>query len=87
MTQENNYLLLKWGVPKAWKISNKEHLAILQRYFDLGSSMSCMAQPNTDEHKKVLCELIDVFEGTIANDWSGEEYTKEQAKKYVTEYK
>lgn len=31
--------------------------------------------------------MIDSFDGTITNDWSGEVYeTKETAKKYILEY-
>lgn len=80
------YLLLKWGVPKGWNFTDPECTALLQKYYDLGSSSSAMMQPNTDEHKKILCELIDKIDGTISNDWDGNDYTKEQAKKYVMEY-
>lgn len=59
----HEYLLLKWGVPKGWQINNEEHIAILQKYFDLGSSLSCMTQPNTEEHKNSWnirnCRILD----------------------------
>jgi hypothetical protein len=84
MTED--YLLLKWGAPKGWKISDPECLALLQKYYDLGESPSAMAQPNTGEHKAVLCDLIDRFSGSISNDWDGKDYTKQEAKDYVNNY-
>lgn len=84
---EPDYLLLKWGVPKGWSLSKPEHQAILQRYYDLGESISAMTQPNTDAHREVLCELIDVLEGEVQNDWTGEYMTKDEAKAYVRDYR
>lgn len=82
------YLLLKWGVPKGWNLGgNEECLELLKKYYALGESASAMSQPNTDEHKKVLCELIDKIDGTISNDWDGKDYnTKQEAKDYVMNY-
>ena len=61
----------------------------LQKWADLGTSMSAMTQPKTEEHQKALCDAIDVISsngGVIWNDWDGEEMTADAAKKYVTEY-
>ena len=81
------HLTLKWGVPKDWRLRRDETRALFQRYADLGWSWSAMAQPNTDAHKSVLCELIDALDAdTIGNDWTGEDMTKEQAKEYVMTY-
>ena len=41
----------------------------------------------TDDHKRTLCELIDVLDAdTVENDWTGEQMSKDDAKKYVMEY-
>lgn len=82
----SDYLLLKWGSIKGWKVSDEKHLALLQKLHDLGVSMSAMAQQDTQEQKAIICELIDCFNGEITNDWSGEKYSKEEAKKYIMEY-
>jgi len=34
----------------------------------------------------MLCEVIDLIDGEIQNDWTGEKMTKDEAKKYVLEY-
>jgi hypothetical protein len=80
------YLLLKWGTIKGWKIENPATLSILQEWSDLGSSMSAMVQKDTPEQKVLICKLIDAINGDIVNDWSGETYTKEQAKEYILNY-
>lgn len=86
MSKEEDYILLKWGTLKGWKVSSKESVALLERYDNLGASLSCMAQKDTEEQKNILCELIQQHEGSIMNDWSGEEYTKEQAIDYIRNY-
>jgi hypothetical protein len=81
------YLLLKWGTLKGWNLGDNEAaLAAAKRYAEGGMSMSAMAQHDTDAQKDALCDLIDAIDGEITNDWSGERYTKEQAKAYVREY-
>lgn len=81
------YILLKWGGLKGWGNLSDEQVAALQKYADLGMSASAVMQKNTPEHKQALCDALDLFEdGQITNDWSGEEYTVEQAKKYIMEY-
>lgn len=85
---EKPHLLLKWGGIKGWSNMTDAQLAILQRWNDEGVSMSAAMQVNTDKHKAIICELIDTMEdGQIFNDWSGDSYTKEEAKKYVMEFK
>lgn len=82
-----NYLLLKWGSLKAWKISeDSASFELLKKWADLGVSMSALCQNDTDEQKKLHCELIDCFDGKILNDWDGKSYTKEQAKDYIMKY-
>lgn len=80
-------LLLKWGTVKGWEFEDASPKAqeMLKSYLK-NSPMSCMADHPTDERKKLLCDLIDEFEGVIHNDWTGEDMTKKQAKEYVMEY-
>lgn len=83
----SEYLLLKWGTLKGWELKSDKARDIMQRYIDAGMSMSAMAQHDTPEQKTLICDLIDAIDGEITNDWSGEKMTKEEAKKYVTEYR
>lgn len=80
------YLTLKWGTLKGWNIESEDTLAILNRWAELGYSMSAMMQRDTDEQKKIICELIDAIDGPIENDWTGKEMMKEEAKEYVLNY-
>lgn len=83
----SEYLLLKWGTLKGWELKSDKALDIMQRYINAGASMSAMAQHDTPEQKTLICDLIDAIDGEITNDWSGEKMTKDEAKKYVTEYR
>ena len=49
-------------------------------------SHSAMAQSDDPEQRAALCDLIDAIDGPITDDWSGEDMTKDEAKKYVMEY-
>lgn len=80
------YLLLKWGTLKGWKIEDDETFALLKQWRALGASVSAMLQRDTPEQKDLICKIIDQIDGPITNDWSGEEMTKDEAKKYVMEY-
>lgn len=81
------HLLLKWGTLKGWDLKTDKSREAAQKYAAFGMSMSAMAQHDTDEQKKALCELIDAIDGEIENDWTGETMSKEEAKKYVMEYR
>lgn len=82
-------LTLKWGTWKAWDINSEAGKAALSRYLDAGpQSLGAMSQHETDEQREALCDLIDAINAdTIGNDWSGEDMTKDEAKKYVREYR
>lgn len=81
------HLLLKWGTLKGWNLEgNEAALELLRQYGDQGMCISAMAQRDTDEQKQILCNLIDAVNGPITNDWSGEDMSKDEAKKYVMEY-
>jgi hypothetical protein len=79
-------LTLKWGTLKGWKLRSEKSVDIFNRYVDLGASASAMAQHDTPELKQIICELIDVIDGEIWNDWDGKTMTKDEAKTYVLEY-
>lgn len=81
------YLLLKWGTLKGWNLGDNDAArAAAQRYQAGGMSMSAAAQHDTPEQKLALCDMIDAIDGPITNDWTGEEMSKDEAKKYVLEY-
>lgn len=82
----NEYLLLKWGTLKGWSVKTAASKAALTRYAEMGMSHSAMAQSDDPEQRAALCDLIDAIDGPITDDWSGEDMTKDEAKKYVMEY-
>ena len=81
-------LTLKWGTLKAWDLNEDgAAFAILKKWNELGSSPSAMAQDDTAEQKKLICELIDAVDcEEVYLDWDGKHVSKDEAKKYVTEY-
>ncbi len=83
MTERLNF---KWGTLKGWSGLSEKSVAIGGK---LKLSYSAMAQDRNDDHKAVLCELIDSVAGSggvLKNDWTGEIMTADEAKKYVMEY-
>jgi hypothetical protein len=80
-------LLLKWGTIKGWNVETDKSREALRRWADGGISMSAMAQRDTPEQVDAICDLIDAIDGEIQNDWSGEMMTKDEAKKYIREYR
>jgi len=81
------HLTLKWGTLKAWNFSDvPEAKALLERYCEIGSSFSAMAQHDTPEQKEIICKLIDLVPGEIYLDWDDKYVSKDEAKKYVMEY-
>lgn len=81
-----DHLLLKWGTIKGWEIDDPETIELLKKYFADGVCMSAALDHPNESRRAILCDLIRAHKGTISNDWSGEDYTKEQAIQYVTEY-
>jgi hypothetical protein len=83
----HDLLALKWGTLKRWDFTeNPEAIILMEKYNNIGSSISAMTQRDTVEQKKIICQLIDLCDGVIYSDWSGEYMTKQQAKDYVMEY-
>lgn len=83
----DEHLLLKWGTLKGWKVESDAALTAFRKYADGGMSAGAMQQRDTQEQRQALCELIDAINGRITNDWTGEDMTKDEAKKYVLEYR
>jgi hypothetical protein len=85
MTQDR--LILKWGTWKAMDIKSAAGLAALEAYNDAGPQCaSAMMQRETPAQQEALCALIDAVDcETIGNDWTGENMTKDEAKRYVME--
>ena len=86
MENGDDYITLKWGTLKSWKISSEKGFGALKKYAEIGSSPSAMSQRDTPEQKTLICEMIDTVPGEIYLDWDGEYISKEAAKKYVMEY-
>ena len=80
------YIGLKWGTLKCWNIPEDDNLRSLFEKFLENSSMSAMLDKPEKDRKEILCEIIDMFDGRIYSDWTGEDFTKEEAKKYIMEY-
>lgn len=80
-------LCLKWGTLKGWRGASEKTMGLLRQYHEHPVSFGCMTQRDTKEQVEILCDIIDSVNGVIYNDWSGEEMTKEGAKKYVREYR
>jgi hypothetical protein len=87
MAEDRDHLVLKWGALKGWRCCDPKAYAALIRYGDFGMSPGAMQQHHSPEQKQALCDLIDAIDGEITNDWSGELMTKDEAKKYVLEYR
>lgn len=81
------HLLLKWGTVKGWDGLTDNSVEIMKRYFADGVPMSAAADHPDNDRRVILCELIDQFDGEIQNDWSGEKMSKDDAKKYVMDYR
>lgn len=83
----NDYITLKWGTLKSWRLTNPALDPLIEEYNqEGGTNMSAMAQRDTLRQKEIICEMIDIIGKPVYNDWSGEEMSVEEAKKYVMEY-
>jgi len=84
--EDEDYITLKWGTLKSWKLNNEKGFELLKKYHNIGSSFSAMTQKDTPEQKEIICEMIDTVPGEIYLDWDDKFVSKEEAKKYVLEY-
>ena len=82
-----DFVTLKWGTLKSWRMTGEKGKALLKRYKEIGASLSAMTQEDTPEQKEIICQLIDeCTEDTIYLEWDGVNVSKTDAKKYVMEY-
>ena len=83
-----DYLTLKWGTLKAWNLTSEKGKELLERYIAIGASASAMMQSDTPDQKDLICQMIDECGAeTIYLDWDGKWVSKEEAKRYVVEYR
>lgn len=82
----DDYILLKWGSVKGFKLNSTKGKRLSNEYLDEGRSVSAMAQKDSQRQKEIILEMIDECDGSIQNDWDGKFYTKQQAKDYINEY-
>jgi hypothetical protein len=82
-------ITLKWGTLKGWNVSEENEAAIrlLERYHEIGASMSVALQKDTDEQKQILIDLVSLPDMRIYLDWDGKYITKDEAIEYLTNYK
>jgi len=86
MTYEDDYISLKWGTLKAWRLTNPALKPLIEEYNQEGTSLGAMTQHDSQRQKEIICEMIEIIGNPVYNNWSGEEMTVEQAKQYVMEY-
>lgn len=90
MDEKQETLTLKWGSVKGYSNLSDTSVDALQKWADLGTSMSAMSQPRTEAHTEALCHAVDVISGNggvIWDDWNGVEMTADEAKTYLREYR
>jgi len=78
-------ITLKWGTLKGWDVAddNNDAMTLLERYHKLGASMSCAAQKDNAEQKKILVDLVSLPGMKIYLDWDGKYVTKDEAIEYI----
>lgn len=85
--KEEDMITLKWGSLKSWNIKTPKAFETLKKWAELGTSVSAIAHYDTDEQKRLLCQLIDECNlATIYLDWDGKDVSKEEAKDYIMNY-
>lgn len=86
--KKQDHLTLKWGTLKSWHLSSERGRNLLEEYFSLGSSGSAMLQKDTPRQKELICQIIDECAApTVYLDWDGVDVSKDEAKRYVMEYR
>lgn len=85
-TTEPDEITLKWGTLKGWSPKTEAYKNLLRKYFDLGTTMGCAQQRDTDEQNNLLVEMVSLPGMKIYLDWDGKYIEKDEAVKYITEY-
>lgn len=90
---------LKWGTVKFYDLVSEEALAAMERYNAIEDGSYGITDGNvvvtgaamhhqSDAEKLALCEVIDALNcDTVYLSWDGIDVSKEEAKKYVMEYR
>lgn len=81
-------LSLKWGTLKGWEFHSEKAKKLLKEYGNIGHCISVALQRDTPRQKEIICELIDIGNfDKVFLDWDGVFVSKEEAKKYVMNYR
>ena len=83
----DDYILFKWGSLKGFQLNSEKGKTLSDEYSSLGRSASAMCQKDTERQKELINLMIDECDGTLQSDWSGQYFTKKQAKEYLNEDK
>ena len=86
MIADEDYIVLKWGTLKGWRLTSEKGQELMREYVEIGASLSVMTQNDTPRQKQLICEMIDEVPGDIYLDWDGRYINKEEAKQYVIGY-
>jgi hypothetical protein len=84
---DGDYITLKWGTLKAWRLKNPALKPWIDQYNDDGMNVSAMAQKDTSKQKEAICEMIKIINKPVMNDWSGEYMPIDEAIEYVMNYR
>lgn len=82
---DKDYLLLKWGTVKGWDMHTPECLELMASYMENAPLGGANDQPD-ERRKSILYDIIDKMEGDIWSDWTGVQFTKDEAKNYIRDY-
>lgn len=87
MNYDEDYITLKWGTLKSWRLTNPALDPLIEEYNNEGvSSISAMAQRDTPRQKEIICEMLEIIGKPVYLEWDSEYVSIEEAKKYVMEY-
>jgi hypothetical protein len=86
MSDQVDFLTLKWGNLKAWNLRSEAALAAMGNFVATHPSVGAMARLNNDQ-KVALCNVVDACNcETVYLDWDGKDVSKDEAKRYIMEY-
>jgi hypothetical protein len=86
MSDTGDFVSLKWGTIKGYRINDPETFKLLEEFYADGVSLSAAADRPDTERRKILCMIIDRIGKPVYLDWDGKHVSVEEAKKYVMEY-
>lgn len=86
MDDQGDYVKLKWGTIKGYRINDPETFKLLEEYFSEGVPLSAMHDCPDTARKEILCKIIERIGKPVYLDWDGKYVSVEEAQKYVMEY-